>query len=314
MSNGCPMLSDTFQFLLELLKPRLGKQSSKFGRHSISPEKQLFIAIWTMATPNSYRCVSDRFDVGKATWHSVQRVVNALYANVTKFIRRPTREEAEETIEIIQRNHTFSGVIDVIDGTHKLTAPKDHNESYVNRKGFHSIQLQVICDADLKFIDCYAGQVGSVHDMSLDYRILKACITIKIFHIVIYWAMQHTVSYLMVPFKDNGHLPERQVYINRRLSTVRIKMERSIALLKSDFQSLLDTLPMQRTDLIPKYIIAYCILHNICLLKNDIIVIPIIVNNESNITEQSNTLESNTSQREDIDKRNCMYAIAQYNC
>ncbi|KYN31625.1 hypothetical protein ALC56_14124 [Trachymyrmex septentrionalis] len=235
-----------------------------------------------MATPNSYRCVSDRFDVGKATWHSVQRVVNALYANVTKFIRRPTREEAEETIEIIQRNHTFSGVIDVIDGTHKLTAPKDHNESYVNRKGFHSIQLQVASTFNLKFIDCYAGQVGSVHDM--------------------------------VPFKDNGHLPERQVYINRRLSTVRIKMERSIALLKSDFQSLLDTLPMQRTDLIPKYIIAYCILHNICLLKNDIIVIPIIVNNESNITEQSNTLESNTSQREDIDKRNCMYAIAQYNC
>jgi len=50
---------------------------------------------------------------------------------------------------------------------------------------------------------------------------------------------------------------------------------------------------MQRTDLISKYIIACCILHNICLLKNDMIDIPIIVNNESNITEQSNTLENN---------------------
>jgi len=38
------------------------------------------------------------------------------------------------------------------------------------------------------------------------------------------------------------------------------------------------TLPMYRTDLIPKYIIACCILHNICLLKNDVINIPIIVN------------------------------------
>ena len=62
-------------------------------------------------------------------------------------------------------------------------------------------------------------------------------------------------------------------------------MERSIALLKDRFRSFLDILPMQRTDL--KYIIACCIQYNICLLKNDMIDIPIIsiINNESNITE-----------------------------
>lgn len=43
---------------------------------------------------------------------------------------------------------------------------------------------------------------------------------------------------------------------------------------------------MQRTDLIPKYIIACCILHNICLLKNDIIDIPIIINEFDSTQEQ----------------------------
>ncbi|KYN02346.1 Putative nuclease HARBI1 [Cyphomyrmex costatus] len=148
------MKRSTFQFLLELLKPQLCKQSKEFGRHPISPEKQLLIAIWTMVTSNSYRCVSDRFDVGKATaWRSVQRVVNALYANVTKFIRWPTREKAEKTIETIQRNQTFPGVIGAIDGTHiKITAPKDHHDSYINRKGFHSIQLQVSYFCFYRFI------------------------------------------------------------------------------------------------------------------------------------------------------------------
>jgi len=67
-----------------------------------------------------------------------------LYANVATFIRWPTIEEAEKTIETIQRNYAFPGVIGAIDGTHiKITAPKYHNDSYVNRKGYHSILLQV---------------------------------------------------------------------------------------------------------------------------------------------------------------------------
>jgi len=49
------MKRNTFKFLLDLLGPRLCKQSERFGREPISPEKQLLIAIWTLAAPNSYR-------------------------------------------------------------------------------------------------------------------------------------------------------------------------------------------------------------------------------------------------------------------
>lgn len=74
----------------------------------------------------------------------MQRVVNALYAEVETFIKWPSREETEQTMEIIENQYGFPGVIGAVDGTHiKITAPKDHSESYVNRKGFHSIQLQV---------------------------------------------------------------------------------------------------------------------------------------------------------------------------
>ncbi|KAM0736427.1 hypothetical protein ACS0PU_010388 [Formica fusca] len=59
------MKRSTFIFLLELLTPHLTK-SDKFDRHQITPEKQLLLSIWMMATPNSYRCVSDRFDEGNS--------------------------------------------------------------------------------------------------------------------------------------------------------------------------------------------------------------------------------------------------------
>jgi len=49
------MRRTTFQFLLELLTPHLIKRSDKFGRHPITPEKQLLLSIWMVATPNSYR-------------------------------------------------------------------------------------------------------------------------------------------------------------------------------------------------------------------------------------------------------------------
>lgn len=84
-------------------------------------------------------------------------------------------------------------------------------------------------------------------------------------------------KYIMVPFRDNGHLTETQMKYNQIHSSARMIVERSLGLLKGRFRSILDTLPMNRTDLIAKYIVACCILHNICLLHNDMIDIPIIV-------------------------------------
>lgn len=53
--NCFRMKRNTFQYILDLVRPQLCKQSERFGREPIAPEKQLLIAIWTLATPNSYR-------------------------------------------------------------------------------------------------------------------------------------------------------------------------------------------------------------------------------------------------------------------
>ena len=59
----------------------------------------------------------------------------------------------------------FHDVLGGIDGSHiPISAPRFCPENYVNRKGWHSVNLQALCSHNLKFIDCYAGWSGSVHD------------------------------------------------------------------------------------------------------------------------------------------------------
>ena len=45
-----------------------------------------------------------------------------------------------------------------------MNAPKENPASNVNRKRFYSILLQGVYNVDMVFTDCYAGEVGSVHD------------------------------------------------------------------------------------------------------------------------------------------------------
>ncbi|XP_052065809.1 putative nuclease HARBI1 [Mytilus californianus] len=46
----------------------------------------------------------------------------------------------------------FPNVIGAIDGTHvRIQAPTTDEASYVNRKGYHIINVQAVCDADGMF-------------------------------------------------------------------------------------------------------------------------------------------------------------------
>ncbi|XP_036149223.1 putative nuclease HARBI1 [Monomorium pharaonis] len=88
-------------------------------------------------------------------------------------IKWPTNERVGQVWAGFEATSRFPKVIGAIDGTHiNIPAPKDYPEAYVNRKGHHSIQLQAICYHTCKFIHCYVGHVGSVHDQQV-FRLSK---------------------------------------------------------------------------------------------------------------------------------------------
>ncbi|XP_067207829.1 putative nuclease HARBI1 isoform X2 [Linepithema humile] len=215
----------------------------KPGCPTISPKKQLLIAIWKMSTSDSY------------SW--------------------PNEEKAIEIQNGFFAASGFPKVIGAIDGTHiNIPAPHKDPETYVNRKGHHSIHLQAICDHECHFIHCYAGNPGSVHDQRV-FRLSEVSNYLNDpnkfpneSHLIgdaAYAIHEH----LLVPYRDNGHLSVKQKNFNFCYSSTRMAIERAFGLLKGRFRSLLTLLDMERLDIIPKMILTCCILHNICLLRND---------------------------------------------
>lgn len=48
----------------------------------------------------------------------------------------------------------FPGIIGVVDGTHvRIRAPEHEPEAYINRKKFHSINIQVLKKDTINYID-----------------------------------------------------------------------------------------------------------------------------------------------------------------
>lgn len=179
-------------------------------------------------------------------------------------------------MEGFEEHKRVPAVIGAIDGSHiPIKAPRECPENYINRKDFHSIVLQACCDHEMFFTNCYCGWPGSVHDS----RVLRNS---DIFdsasnrHDDFFPKNSHLLgdaayplkTWIMTPYKDNGHLTEQQKTYNYLHSSTRMVIEQAFALLKGRFRRL-KYVDIDKVDDIPKIVIVACVLHNICLCNED---------------------------------------------
>ncbi|XP_045536867.1 putative nuclease HARBI1 [Papilio machaon] len=98
----------------------------------------------------------------------LQEVTNALNASdiLKKYIKFPqNRNERNFIKRRFYEKYDIPGVIGCIDCTHiAIVRPSEHEEQYFNRKHFHSINTQVICDSDCYITNVDASYGGATHD------------------------------------------------------------------------------------------------------------------------------------------------------
>ncbi|XP_066585553.1 putative nuclease HARBI1 [Prorops nasuta] len=184
--------------------------------------------------------VVDRFGVAKSTlWECVYNVVFVLHNHVQEFIKWPQERRLLQIQNKFLAIDNFLGIVGVIDGSHiPISAPTEYPNSYINRKGFHSILLQGICDSEMKFIDICIGYCGSYHDARMwNNSYIKQAIDENIFRF----------------FPENTHLIGDSAYL---LSTYLLIPK-------------LNSVYMKNTDMITALILACCILHNMCIDNED---------------------------------------------
>lgn len=98
----------------------------------------------------------------------INKYCNIIVNHLTlRYIRFPqTLIEREQTKTRFSNRYHLPGCLGIIDGTHiALSAVKHEFEhAYVNRKGFHSINVQIVCDDRMLITNVNARFPGSTHD------------------------------------------------------------------------------------------------------------------------------------------------------
>ncbi len=133
---------------------------------------EVLLFLFWLGHAASFRVVSLTFDIPKSSVHViVHRVSNAIISILRTVIAFPTGYDlvaVGECFGQLAGSPAFSSGVCAIDGCHiRLKPPATTAQCYLNRKLFHSIQLQAITDHRGKFIDIFVGYPGSVHDVRM---------------------------------------------------------------------------------------------------------------------------------------------------
>ncbi|XP_065446506.1 uncharacterized protein LOC135982650 [Chrysemys picta bellii] len=143
LRNFC-MHKGTFVELCDLLSPALKCQNTKM-RAVLSVEKQVAIALWKLAMPDSYQSVGNQFGVDKST-------VGAAVMQVAKAITELLLPKVVTlgNVQVIVDGFAAMGFPNcggAIDGTHiPILAPEHQGSQCINRKGYFSMVLQALVD------------------------------------------------------------------------------------------------------------------------------------------------------------------------
>ena len=141
-----------------------------------------------------------------------------------------------------------------------------HQGKTIYRKGFHSLQLQLICDMDMQVTDVFCGYPGSVHDARV-FRNASFFQDAEANPDNLFPRNTHLLGdsvyplkrWVRTPFRDNGRLTRRQKRYNFVHSSTRMVVERSLGLLKGRFRKLKTQMEVDKIEDAPVIIVAACV-------------------------------------------------------
>lgn len=248
--------------------------------HGWGNQLEVLIYVYWLAHGLSYRVVSGVFSVPRSTVHRViHKVARHIGHNLKRAIHFPSAEDLDAVgrgFGLLAGSPVFNKAVGAIDGSHiRIKPPQLHRLDYLNYKGFYSVNMQAICDAEGRFLDIFVGYPGSVHDT----RILKN----SPFYLAGqyppagyfllgdggYPCLESPVG-LITPYKEpiTGAVQGRFNYYHSRARSI---VERSFGMMKTRWRSTLFKALEVRPTFAPLVIATCAFLHNVCLDNGDML-------------------------------------------
>lgn len=264
----------TFAELVKMLKPSLQKFST--FRTPLSTEEKLAVTFRYMATGETYESLQFGFLIAANTISKIIPEVCDAIINVLGPVYMSTPTTANEWINIaegFEKSWNFPNCIGSIDGKHiAIKKPKHSGTDYYNYKGFYSIVLLGIVDADYKFIRAEVGINGRFSDggvwnrsnfnEAIENGKLDIPTTNNGFPMVFVGDDAFPLkSNLMKPYRARG-LSRKQLIFNYRLSRARRVVVNAFGILAARFRVLSNVMLLDPKN-VKKVVLSCCIMHNI---------------------------------------------------
>ena len=157
----------TFEYIVRVVGPDLTKRGTRL-RQCIHVNKRVAVALWRLATGDTYRSTGLQFGIGRCTAMLITHdFCEAIAKRATEFIKFPaTEQKVLQSIRLLTNKSSFPQVVRAIGGSHITlkTVPVNKRIEYFNRKQDYSILIQAVADASFKFLDVSTGYPDSIHD------------------------------------------------------------------------------------------------------------------------------------------------------
>lgn len=253
------MTPNRFEHLLSLVKDRLTKEETKL-RKPISARERLSVTLRYLATGESQQSLSFSYRLGRNT---VSRIVYETSVAIFEclketYLKAPENSQDWKHIsDQYSEDWNFPHVIGAIDGKHiRIECPKKSGTLYYNYKGFFSLVLMAVCDANYCFTLFDIGAYGSNNDSGvLANSEMGARLENNTFNVPIaeeldgcsykplpYFLIGDEIfplkSWLMRPFPGKNSSEEERIY-NYRHSRARRTIENAFGILAARWRILL---------------------------------------------------------------------------
>ena len=170
--NFIRMDGNLFMELLDRVHRRIEKQDT-FYRKALSPGLKLAITLRYLASGDNYKSLSYGFRVAHNTISVI--VPDTCEAIIAEYMNEvlacpTTPEQWKEVASLFSNKWNFHNTVGALDGKHiAIKCPPNGGSHYYNYKGYHSIVLLALVDADYKFIYIDVGKKGCSSDGGIFY-------------------------------------------------------------------------------------------------------------------------------------------------
>ena len=285
------MCRETFNFILDHVHDRLLKKT--LVEEPIAPECRLAITIYKLARGDYIYTIGEMTGFAKSTVCTIvtetcRAIIDTLWERaVTKYFPT-TEDDFKEKMMKFGEEWQFPYAFSAVDGSHlPIKCPNGGAQAmkqYFNFKGFYSIVLMALVDAEYRFIWASVGAPGNTHDSTLFQstelwgrivdgnaipNIVQKVNDVDIPPQILGDGAFPLRTWIMKPHGD-AVLSKEKRYFNYRHSRARLVTEGAFGKLKSRFRILFRKCESDK-ETVKLFGLSCVVLHNLCIELGDLV-------------------------------------------